>query len=181
MFPKPNFARIPSALVALSIVLAVTAGTLAADEPQKANARRTAFNRPLNAFDAGAVNRAKARVTKKLQQPECQRVLSDFKDSEGRPLQRNLEKWGVSPAEYLEMIPFLDGSSSGLCRWGKVDFVSTPGVPRVFVCAPFAVTQLRDPGTAEAEVIHEMLHTLGLGENPPTSAEITSRVKGRCW
>ncbi len=29
-------------------------------------------------------------------------------------------------------------------------------------------------------VIHEMLHTLGLGENPPTSIEITQRVKGRC-
>jgi hypothetical protein len=25
-----------------------------------------------------------------------------------------------------------------------------------------------------------MLHTLGLGENPPTSTEITKRVKGRC-
>jgi len=29
-------------------------------------------------------------------------------------------------------------------------------------------------------VIHEVLHTLGLGENPPTSTEITLRVEGRC-
>jgi hypothetical protein len=29
-------------------------------------------------------------------------------------------------------------------------------------------------------VIHEALHTLGLGENPPTSTEITSRIAARC-
>ena len=181
MSPKPSFARSSSALAAALVALfAATAGTLGAEEAKDAKVRRTSFNRPLSAFDAGALDRAKARAAQKLQDPVCQQVLSDFKDAQGRPLQENLQKWGVSPAEYLEMIPFLDGSSSNLCRWGKVDFVSAPGVPRVFVCAPFAATQLRDPGTAEAEVIHEMLHTLGLGENPPTSAEITSRVKGRC-
>jgi hypothetical protein len=29
-------------------------------------------------------------------------------------------------------------------------------------------------------VIHEMLHTLGLGEDPPSSFEITERVRRRC-
>ena len=29
-------------------------------------------------------------------------------------------------------------------------------------------------------VIHEALHTLGLPENPPTSEEITARVRERC-
>jgi hypothetical protein len=29
-------------------------------------------------------------------------------------------------------------------------------------------------------IIHEMLHTLGLGENPPSSREITQRVTERC-
>jgi hypothetical protein len=29
-------------------------------------------------------------------------------------------------------------------------------------------------------VIREVLHTLGLGENPPASAEITRRVEERC-
>ena len=38
----------------------------------------------------------------------------------------------------------------------------------------------RDPWTAENWVIHEMLHTLGLGENPPSSREITQRVNERC-
>jgi hypothetical protein len=32
----------------------------------------------------------------------------------------------------------------------------------------------------ENALIHEMLHTLGLGENPPSSPEITKRVNERC-
>jgi hypothetical protein len=32
-----------------------------------------------------------------------------------------------------------------------------------------------------AVIIHEMLHSLGLGENPPSSKEITLRVMQRCW
>ena len=32
----------------------------------------------------------------------------------------------------------------------------------------------------EAVIIHETLHSLGLGENPPTSDEITWRVFSRC-
>ena len=37
-----------------------------------------------------------------------------------------------------------------------------------------------DPTWAEVVVIHEALHTLGLGENPPSSAEISIRVAARC-
>ena len=53
---------------------------------------------------------------------------------------------------------------------------------RVFVCKTFAEVQLRQPGVAESMVIHEILHTLGLGETPgqPTSIEITQRVEARC-
>ena len=34
--------------------------------------------------------------------------------------------------------------------------------------------------TTEFIMIHEFLHTLGLGENPPTSQAITEQVKFRC-
>jgi len=42
------------------------------------------------------------------------------------------------------------------------------------------VTPAADPGFATNVVIHEMLHALGLGENPPTSEEITRQVVKRC-
>jgi len=37
-----------------------------------------------------------------------------------------------------------------------------------------------NPWLSEFMVIHEMLHTLGLGENPPSSFEITEQVMRRC-
>jgi hypothetical protein len=63
-----------------------------------------------------------------------------------------------------------------------------PGLPTVFVCpagsatpgSRFAGVQARNPNLADYMVIHEMLHTLGLGENPPTSLQITERVIERC-
>jgi hypothetical protein len=62
-----------------------------------------------------------------------------------------------------------------------------PGAPRVFVCpAGGKVTsrlsrmEFESGSLAEAMVIHEMLHTLGLGENPPSTFEITDRVRARC-
>jgi hypothetical protein len=136
--------------------------------------------RTLTPFDAGAVARARAGALRKLADPECRKVFTDFTDSQGRTLQQNLEEWGASPAEYIGLIPFVDGSSQALCRKTKTALVATPGVRRVFVCRTFAEVQLRQPGVAESMVIHEILHTLGLGENPPTSIQITQRVEARC-
>lgn len=38
-----------------------------------------------------------------------------------------------------------------------------------------------NPRRAEASVIREELHSLGLGENPPGSEEITARVLALCY
>jgi hypothetical protein len=38
----------------------------------------------------------------------------------------------------------------------------------------------RNSRHVEAILIHELLHSLGLGENPPSSDYITSRVRARC-
>jgi hypothetical protein len=40
--------------------------------------------------------------------------------------------------------------------------------------------QRRDPGLTAALIIHEELHSLGLGENPPSSQAITAQVIARC-
>jgi hypothetical protein len=44
----------------------------------------------------------------------------------------------------------------------------------------FARVDAADPGFTANVVIHEMLDALGLGENPPTSEEITRQVVKRC-
>jgi hypothetical protein len=136
--------------------------------------------RGLTRWDASAVERAVAGASRRLEDPRCQTVLDDFEVG-GRTLRAALEEWGTSPAGYLRLVPFLDGSERPLCRHGNVALVTEVGVRRVFVCtAVFSAYQLRNPGVAESMIIHEMLHTLGLGENPPSSIEITQRVESRC-
>jgi hypothetical protein len=138
----------------------------------------------LTGWDARAVQTARAGALKRLESEECRKIFTDFTDAQGRPLQKCLEEWTPSPAEYVGLIPFVDGSSQPLCRTGKVALVASPGVRRVHVCRAFADVQLRQPRIAESMVIHEILHTLGLGEAPqpgaPTSIEITQRVEARC-
>jgi hypothetical protein len=138
----------------------------------------------LTGWDGRAVDTARAGAVKRLESEECRKVFSDFTDDRGRTLRQNLEEWTASPAEYIGLIPFVDGSSQALCRDTKTALVATPGVRRVFVCRTFAQFQLRQPRVAESMLIHEVLHTLGLGEAPqkgaPTSIEITQRVEARC-
>ena len=138
----------------------------------------------LAGWDARAVGSARTGALQRLESEECRKVFTDFADAQGRSLQQNLEEWDASPAEYIGLIPFVDGSSQALCRKTKTALVASPGVRRVFVCKTFAEVQLRQPGVAESMVIHEILHTLGLGEAPmpgqPTSIEITQRVEARC-
>jgi hypothetical protein len=65
---------------------------------------------------------------------------------------------------------------------------ANPGRRRVFVCpvgpgrinSRLSKIEFQSGSLAEAMVIHEMLHTLGLGENPPTTFEITARVRESC-
>ena len=139
-------------------------------------ARRAA----LTPRDAAAVERAREGAARRLEDAGCRRVFSDFHDARGQTIERNLESWETGPAEYLRMLPFVDGFGDSLCHREKVMLVSTPNVPRVVVCPGFARVQRSEPGVAESLVIHEVLHTLGRGENPPSSAEITRRVEARC-
>jgi hypothetical protein len=150
-----------------------------------AAAAEAAPPRRLTGWDAAAVARARAGAVKRLESEECRKVFTDFKDREGRTLLQNLEEWGLSPGGYFGLIPFVDGSSERPCRRANTALVASPGVRRVFVCKAFAGLQLEQPGVAESMVIHEILHTLGLGESPivpgqPTSIEITQRVEARC-
>jgi hypothetical protein len=141
-------------------------------------------NLKLTGWDEGAVERARAGAVRRLAQPECQRLFDDFTDAQGRTLRQNLEEWTADPAEYLGLVPFLDGTSQPNCRSAKVALTAAVGTRRVFVCRGFSDFQVRQPGVAESMVIHEILHTLGLGESPqqgaPTSIEITQRVEARC-
>jgi hypothetical protein len=129
---------------------------------------------------AHTTRRALDRARALLQQPACAAVLTDFTDREGRALAERVNALGVDAQGYLELMLFVDGTRDELCTKGAMAFTA-PGSRVVRVCATEVtrVSQLGQDSVAVA-VIHEMLHTLGLGENPPASHEITRRVLDRC-
>jgi hypothetical protein len=135
----------------------------------------------LNPMFAAAVDRAVAGASRRLERPSCRRLFDEFHDATGTPLQARLDALGVEPADYLSLVVFADGSARRTCRRADVLAVTAPGSRVVYVCGRlFHEAGTHKASRTEIAVIHEALHTLGLGENPPDSLEITRRVAERC-
>jgi hypothetical protein len=133
-----------------------------------------------NRISRVALERALPGAARKLADPECGRVLSDFSDASGRRLQENLGALQQTAPGYLELIVFADGHLRSACAKSKTLAVTHPGSRVVYLCPRFAQTSGQSEGYRENILIHEMLHSLGLEENPPSSNEITLRVQERC-
>ena len=132
--------------------------------------------------DQQAVVRAARGVLERLGGDECRGVLRDFTDAEGRTLEQNLTGLGLSAEDYLGWVFFYDGFGQGRCMQKGIYAITQPGSRLVSMCGPrFTELSAREPQVAQAVVLHEVLHTLGLQENPPSSAHITQRVLERCY
>jgi len=163
-------------------VLAGVAAALVAIVPGTAQPHVPRFRvRDLNPMHAAAVERALSGAARRLESAECRRIFEDFHDGSGAPLQERLEALGLTAPDYLSYIVFVDGVGSRSCHGGDVMAVTAPGSRVVHVCGrAFTEAQARSAERAELVVLHEALHTLGLGENPPASLEITRLVGQRC-
>jgi len=169
MFPsKPR----PAVLAAVLVALAAPAAALDPD------LRRV---RVRSGDDATAVLAALQGARRKLQDAGCQRLLEDFRDAGGRSLRENLAPFEMDPADYLTLLVFADGGEQqkgALCRFRGVAAVTVPKGRVVYVCGS-AFREMSLPHREHA-LIHEMLHSLGLGENPPSAREINAAVWRRC-
>lgn len=117
----------------------------------------------------------------KLMRHECRRVFLEFRDVSGETLLRKLHRLGETPQGQLMRIELRDGSGLALCNRPGTLAMSLPGQAIVLLCAEaFQKVARKSEGYTANIVIHEQLHTLGLGENPPTSEEITQRIALRC-
>ena len=180
--------RVPDAAVTLRgetvavreyAVNPVPAGTM------RQAARASPGNWPrLHLADPVARHMARAALDlawQRLGQPGCGAVLDGFNDPSGRSLEHRLATLSVDVQTYLTMLVFIDGTRETPCRTGVLAF-TTPGSRVIRIC----VDQLKQawqqsPDHTIANFIHEMLHSLGLSENPPSSAEITSRILAACF
>lgn len=116
-----------------------------------------------------------------LADERCQAIFSDFRDQRGRPLHEKLTELDRTGQGYLELIYFMDGSSLRLCQDSHALAITAPGSRVVFVCGRRFVNAGAESSThTRATVVHEALHSLGLGENPPSSRDITYQVLRRC-
>jgi hypothetical protein len=116
----------------------------------------------------------------KLADAECRQVFSDFRGLRGASIQATLDTLREDGSSYLARLDFYDGNGSRACEGPDVAAFTHPGSRAVFLCPAFLEKTHRDPGLAAALLIHEELHALGLGENPPSSRAITAGVIARC-
>jgi len=128
-----------------------------------------------------AVQRSVEGAATRLARPGCQDVFADFTDAVGQRLSATLVARGKSPAEAFGVLRFFDDGAAPQCRAGKTLAFTQVGSPLVRLCGlQFRDRFLQNRTTTEIIVIHEFLHTLGVGENPPTSESITKQVAVRC-
>ena len=111
---------------------------------------------------------------------DCSKIFTDFEDGSGRSLGDRLSVVAVDIHAYLKMVTFIDDTRHRRCVSGVLAF-TVPGGRVVRVCTEeLKRIHALQFEYAVASLIHEILHTLGLGENPPSSLEITRRVLSRC-
>lgn len=117
----------------------------------------------------------------RLAEPGCARILTDFRDVAGRTLTARLETTGLDASAYVRSVVFRVGRGVGRCQSRRFLMVTTVVGRVVWVCeTQYYREEHEEPDVAVALVLHEVLHTLGLGEDPPSSEEITAHVMARC-
>jgi hypothetical protein len=83
--------------------------------------------------------------------------------------------------EALAALYFVEGDESVECHAdGTRGAFTVPGNRVIYVCGTRFTDRFARRIAGETLLIHELLHALGLGENPPTSAQITEAVRIRC-
>jgi hypothetical protein len=125
-----------------------------------------------------AIVRARNGARRRLSDEACAGVFSQFTDREGRSLREVASGLGLSAPDSLMRVLFRDGDTASTCQAGPTAAFTSPGSSVVFVCGRRFVRL--DRQRAELVVVHELLHTLGLPERPPTSGEIDRAVARQC-
>ncbi len=128
-----------------------------------------------------AVRLAVEGAAARLGRPGCQILFTDFSDASGQRLSTTLAASGRSAVETFARLRFFEDRDALQCVGGATLAFTQIGSQIIRVCGrQFKDRFLRNRRTTEFAMIHEFLHALGLGENPPTSQAITKQVAARC-
>ena len=121
-------------------------------------------------------------AVRRLERPECQEIFGVFTDGAGHRLSDDLAMSGQRAADALVALYFVAADSLPQCRTNEATATFTQPYGRlVYVCTErFVNSFARRTAGGELLLIHELMHTLGLGENPPSSAQISEAVMRYC-
>ena len=130
--------------------------------------------------DAWNMKRVVEAAAARVARSSCQEVLFDFVDEQGVPLGTRLAS-GRNPVEAFAALRVVNKPLAPQCRNGNRLAFTFPGSHVIYVCSlKLRNESIQNSVRTELILIHEFLHSLGLGENPPTSQAITEQVVVRC-
>ncbi|HKD12713.1 MAG TPA: hypothetical protein VKE50_11585 [Thermoanaerobaculia bacterium] len=139
------------------------------------------FVGPITPSLQAAVERALTEATARLDREKCAGIFRHYRDADGKPLSANLTERRLTARAFLQAIRFADGEHQRACENSDVLAFTHPRTDIVYLCGTrFALLAHSNPRLGAALLLHEELHVLGLGENPPPSHEITMRVLAAC-
>ncbi len=130
-----------------------------------------------DAFLAGRVRSALDEASRVLAGDQCRLLLTEFRDDRQRLLQDHLVRLNLDIHAYLSFVIFVDSDRSCAntlmytAPFSRVVWVCSGNAERIAAASHWRFTR---------SVIHEVLHTLGLGQDPPTQDEIDSRIERSC-
>ena len=167
--------RARAGIASIALLLVVSPPVLTADTPLKMRWTRINVEDPMA---ASAIRYALDRASELVSKPACRAVLEDFGNARGHSIARELTDRQLEPVQHLASLLFYEGADE-LCAT-RVFYTSVNGRV-VFVCTRELAREMRArPHMPPLIVIHEMLHTLGLREDPPSSFAVTRQVAQRC-
>jgi hypothetical protein len=176
---KRNPGRRRALIVASVVLAAALRGSLGASESPFDEAARLAIRERTGL--SMEVRAAVLRAWTLLEDPRCREIFAEFRDTSNRPLQVRLDDLGETGRSFLARIDYSDASETEECRVPSTLAATVPGRATVAVCASkFRILARRDFERLAVVILHEELHALGLGENPPSSAEISRRIALWC-
>ncbi len=155
------------------LLVPLLAGPAAALEPDG----RRKVDRSFGSHIAAAVSDAAERLGRE----PCALVLSDFTDTRtGLTLAQNLAATGRTAPEHVRSLLFRSPRALHPVPGKRVFAFTSPSSTVVFLCRDDLLRIQVHRRLVTAIVIHEVLHTLGLQEDLPSSVAITERVLARC-
>ena len=118
---------------------------------------------------------------RRLEHPQCAGMLNELQGQDGLPLSYRLEATGLNAREYLASLRFVDGTNEGRCHRDSITVAFTqPGSRVIYICSQRFSAFPRNSAVADVSILHEFLHSLGLGEDPPSPGAISRIVQDHC-